>query len=331
MYEQFRKDFLASCSELPKEQAELFLSTLDQISNDYNFSKKTKTKSDSYEIPESVEMYLTCKKFAGLSENTIKSYGIILRLFFQSIQKQPEEVVANDIRYFLYNYQKERNVSSRSLDKYREYIVRFFSWAMEEGYITTNPGKNISTIKHEEPPRIALTQIELEYLRNSCKTLREKAILEFLYSTGCRVSEMAIVKKGDINWIDKSVYLFGKGKKHRLSFINAKAEVAIKNYLNSRSDTSDFLFVSERAPHGQLKRDAYEKIIRNIVKRTPEVQGKHITPHTFRHTMATTALRGGMPITDISKLLGHEKIDTTMIYAKTSTEELREGHKRFII
>lgn len=155
--------------------------------------------------------------------------------------------------------------------------------------------------------------------------------MEFLYSTGCRVSEMSAVKKKDINWLDNSVRLFGKGKKHRLSFINAKAEVAIKNYLNSRKDDSEFLFVSERAPHGQLSKDAYEKIIRNIVKRTPEVQGKHITPHTFRHTMATTALRGGMPITDISKLLGHEKIDTTMIYAKTSTEEIREGHKRFVI
>lgn len=155
--------------------------------------------------------------------------------------------------------------------------------------------------------------------------------MEFLYSTGCRVSEMSAVKKKDINWLDNSVRLFGKGKKHRLSFINAKAEVAIKNYLNSRKDDSEFLFVSERAPHGQLSKDAYEKIIRNIVKRTPEVQGKHITPHTLRHTMATTALRGGMPITDISKLLGHEKIDTTMIYAKTSTEEIREGHKRFVI
>lgn len=331
MYEQFRNDFLASNSNLSKEELNRMLEALDKISNNYDFERKQEIKSDSYTLPESVEMYLTCKKISGLSENTIKNYRITLNTFFKTVQKAPSEIVANDIRFFLYNYQKERNVSSRSLDKYREYIVRFFSWAVEEGYINTNPGKNISSIKHEEPPRVALTQIELEYLRNSCKTLREKAILEFLYSTGCRVSEMSAVKKKDINWLDNSVRLFGKGKKHRLSFINAKAEVAIKNYLNSRKDDSEFLFVSERAPHGQLSKDAYEKIIRNIVKRTPEVQGKHITPHTFRHTMATTALRGGMPITDISKLLGHEKIDTTMIYAKTSTEEIREGHKRFII
>lgn len=331
MYEQFRNDFLASNSNLSKEELNRMLEALDKISNNYDFERKQEIKSDSYTLPESVEMYLTCKKISGLSENTIKNYRITLNTFFKTVQKAPSEIVANDIRFFLYNYQKERSVSSRSLDKYREYIVRFFSWAVEEGYISTNPGKNISSIKHEEPPRVALTQIELEYLRNSCKTLREKTILEFLYSTGCRVSEMSAVKKKDINWLDNSVRLFGKGKKHRLSFINAKAEVAIKNYLNSRKDDSEFLFVSERAPHGQLSKDAYEKIIRNIVKRTPEVQGKHITPHTFRHTMATTALRGGMPITDISKLLGHEKIDTTMIYAKTSTEEIREGHKRFVI
>lgn len=259
MYEQFRNDFLASNSNLSKEELNRMLEALDKISNNYDFERKQEIKSDSCTLPESVEMYLTCKKISGLFENTIKNYRITLNTFFKTVQKAPSEIVANDIRFFLYNYQKERNVSSRSLDKYREYIVRFFSWAVEEGYINTNPGKNISSIKHEEPPRVALTQIELEYLRNSCKTLREKAILKFLYSTGCRVSEMSAVKKKDINWLDNSVRLFGKGKKHRLSFINAKAEVAIKNYLNSRKDDSEFLFVSERAPHGQLSKDAYEK------------------------------------------------------------------------
>lgn len=133
------------------------LEALDKISNNYDFERKQEIKSDSYTFPESVEMYLTCKKISGLSENTIKNYRITLNTFFKTVQKAPSEIVANDIRFFLYNYQKERSVSSRSLDKYREYIVRFFSWAVEEGYISTNPGKNISSIKHEEPPRVALT------------------------------------------------------------------------------------------------------------------------------------------------------------------------------
>lgn len=102
------------------------LEALDKISNNYDFERKQEIKSDSYTLPESVEMYLTCKKISGLSENTIKNYRITLNTFFKTVQKAPSEIVANDIRFFLYNYQKERSVSSRSLDKYREYIVRFF-------------------------------------------------------------------------------------------------------------------------------------------------------------------------------------------------------------
>jgi integrase/recombinase XerD len=113
--------------------------------------------------------------------------------------------------------------------------------------------------------------------------------------------------------------------------LNAKAEVALINYLDSRNDDIEFLFVSMKSPHDNLKKDGIEKIIRNIAKRASKHIGKHITPHILRHTTATTALQSGMPIADISKLLGHESIDTTMIYAKTSLEDVRSGHKKHII
>ena len=176
-----------------------------------------------------------------------------------------------------------------------------------------------------------MTQIELEYIRKACNTLRDKAIVEFLYSTGCRVSELCGVKKSDIDWTNKSVHLYGKGKKHRTSYINAKSEITLLTYLESRDDSSDYLFVSERKPHGQLKRDAVEKVIRQIAERASNNIQKPISPHIFRHTCATTALNNGMPIEDISKLLGHESISTTIIYSKVSMESVQSNHKKYVI
>lgn len=153
----------------------------------------------------------------------------------------------------------------------------------------------------------------------------------FLYSTGARVSELAIIKKSDINWYEKSVRLFGKGRKHRVSFLNAKAEVALIKYLESRDDNCEYLFVSIKKPYQNLSKDGIEKIVRNIARRASANIGKHITPHILRHIAAITALQNGMSIADIGKLLGHKIIEITIIYAKSSLEDVRTNHKKYII
>lgn len=332
MYERFRNDFLLELANQKVDNTIKILQALDKVSAKYDIKlRETGLSVIADEPPALVKMYLVCKKIQGLSDATITNYKILLSLFFRSIGKQPQVVTTNDIRIFLYKYQKEKGISFRTLDKYREYISRFFIWAYEDGYIETNPARGIAPIKYEEKPRESLTQLELEYLRASCQSIEEKAIIEFLYSTGCRVSELSNVKKDNINWSDKSVHLFGKGKKHRTSFINAKAEVALLKYLDSRDDDCEYLFVSSRKPYRQMHKEGIEKIVRNISARASTLTGKHITPHVLRHTTATIALRSGMPITDISKLLGHEKIETTMIYAKSSLEDVRAGHKKYIV
>ena len=332
MYEQLRNDFLMALSNVQEMSVEAALKSLDQVAMKYEV--KLKTADLVYcdgELPEMVQTYLVCKKMAGLTEGTLNNYKIILNVFFKEVKVEPQFITANEIRKFLYMYQEQKDVSRRTIDKYREYITRFFTWAHNEGYIQSNPARNVTAIKYEEKPREALTQVELEYLRMACETVRERAIIEFLYSTGARVSELAVMKKGDINWYEKSVHLFGKGRKHRISFLNAKAEVALAKYLESRKDDSEFLFVSIKKPYRNLSKDGIEKIVRNIARRASGNIGKHITPHVLRHTTATTALQSGLPIADISKLLGHESIDTTMIYAKSSLDDVRSGHKKHIV
>lgn len=333
-YEHLKNDFLLKLEEsLPKltiSDLNKICKSLDLSAYAYTISKKeTALVPVADNMPSLVKVYLVVKKTEGLSSGTLDNYARILKLFFAFVGKKPEDVTANDIRMFIYQYQQQKNVSDRTLDKYREYICWFFHWAHTEEYITKNPGRPIRAIKYEQRERQSLTQLELEYLRLACRTLREKAILEFLYSTGCRVSELTNVKLSDINWKEGTVVLFGKGKKYRLGYINAKCEVALNEYLKFRSSDSLYLFVSERAPHGKLTKNSIENSIKRIASRSKVA--KHVTPHIIRHTTATQAINNGMAIEEISKMLGHASVETTMIYAKVSKENIQTQHSKCII
>jgi integrase/recombinase XerD len=334
MYEHFRNEVQCAAADqgMPPETIIDVLGLLDNLAARYEIHKKETSLSLFHdELPEIVKIYLVSKKIEGLAQTTLDTYLRTLTLFFREIRKPPAQITTNDIRVYLYRYQQERACTNRSLDKYRQYLASFFCWAVDEGYVQCNPMKTIPAIKYEKKQRKNLTQLELEYLRNSCQTSRERAVIEFLFSTGCRVSEIAGVKKADVDWNARTVHLFGKGSKHRTSYLNAKAEVTLKAYLDTRADDSEFLFVTERKPYRQLTTCALEKIVRNIASRTSSQMNTHVTPHVLRHTTATLALQNGMPIADISKLLGHEKIETTMIYAHTCMESVQAGHRKFVI
>ena len=333
-YEQMKNRFLVELSaQLPYASAteiEKISLALDISAYNYEFKKKEVSMIPYVSpIPEMLKTYLVVKKTEGLSEGTLQNYMRILTSFFNWANKPPEKIEANDIRMFIYEYQRNRKVTDRTLDKYREMICWFFHWAHTEEYIPKNPGRGVKTIKHETKERVALNQLELEYLRGACKTERDKAILEFFYSTGCRVSELVGVKMNDINWEEKTVHLFGKGKKHRASFINAKCEVALKEYLNTRKGKSDYLFVGERFPYENLTKNAVEKVVKDISVRSGVT--KTVTPHILRHTTATQAVNNGMAIEDVSSLLGHSNVNTTMIYAKVSKARVHNEHTRCVI
>lgn len=198
-------------------------------------------------------------------------------------------------------------------------------WAANEGYIGSNPCRNIKPIKFERPQRKPLTGIELEMLRNACTSLKDKAIVEMFYSTGCRVTELERLDITDVDFQKKEVYLFGKGNKHRTSYLNAKAELAIRNYLSSRNDNNPALFVSDREPHNRIKKAAIEKRVRKLGE-TSGI-GRRVYPHLIRHTIATDGLDRGMPVEEVQQILGHVNIATTMIYAEVSKANVKNDHR----
>lgn len=329
--ENFAKDFMVRLDgKVSNEDMVTILQELQMFTSNYDIQKKeTNIVLYDDQLPDCYKVYMVAKKLEGLSEGTLKTYDLYLKDFLMSVNKSISCITTDDIRIYLYNFQKNRHVGNRSLDGRRLVINTFFQWCTDEGYITQNPCRQIRPIKYESKLREPLTGIEMELIRDACRTYREKAIIELFYSTGCRVSELVTLNKDDIDFRKGEVHLFGKGNKHRLSYINAKAEVALKKYLFTRKDDNEALFVSERKPYNRIKKTGVEKIVREIGERS-EV-GRRVYPHLIRHTTATDALERGMNVAEVQKILGHEKLDTTMIYAKVCQENVKYDHKRYIV
>ena len=144
-------------------------------------------------------------------------------------------------------------------------------------------------------------------------------------STACRVSEMVGLNRKDVDLLTGEAVVMGKGAKERTVYLNAPAKWYLKQYFESRKDDNPALFVSELQPFNRLEISGIEILIRRLGR---TVNAKAF-PHKLRHTAATNALRRGMPIEQVQKMLGHEKIDTTLIYAKIVCDDVKYAHNKY--
>lgn len=331
MKEIFVSNLMAKLSAIIPAELLMEVRTIIELHlDDYEISKRN-TEVILYEdfTPSWYQSYIVSQKIEGMSDNSLRQYMMYLKNFFewlQNVQKPIEKITPNDLRVYLYTLQKTRNISNRTLDGRRSVLHAFLEWSANEGYLNKNPCRAIGVIKYERRERKPLTAIEMEQIRKACRTIREKAMVEFFYSTGCRVTELTRLDKGDVDFEKNEVILFGKGNKHRTSYLSARAKLMLIDYLKSRKGDSEALFISERAPYERLKKPAVEKIIREIGERS-EVT-RRIFPHLIRHTTATDCLNRGMDITEVQEILGHEDVATTMIYAKRSSESVKFNHQR---
>lgn len=273
--------------------------------------------------------YLVSKKISGLSENSLKLYDLYIYDFISNMNKDISDVNNIDIKLYLFNYQNMHKISNRTLESRRIIICSFFTWLFNNEYLPKNPAANIEPIKYEKKHRKSMSEMDLEKIRKYVTDVRDTAIIEMLYSTGCRITELVTLNRDDIDFQSKEVKLFGKGAKHRVSFLNARAELSLKNYLKTRKDNNPALFVSSKAPHERLKKFGIEKFIREMNNNISLTT--YVTPHIFRHTTATMALNRGMNVVDVSKILGHSKLETTMEYITSNFDKIKSYHKNVII
>lgn len=310
-------------TELAKRLSETFsggtpvtAEALAAILKDYSITKESdEQRSD---LNRRIKYYLGAKRIDGLSDKTLGNYRCNLEMFAARVNKSAAKVTTDDIRGYISYLDETRHLKDTSLQTHINILRAFFGWLHTEERIKKNPMSKIKSLKLDKKgARQALTVEELERLRDACKTYREKALIEFLVSTGCRLSEIAQLRAADLNLADRSVQVTGKGDKDRVVYFSVRARLMVQEYIVQRKG-GDGLFVSNKSPYEPLKPRAIQRIVRSLSERAG-LEGR-VHPHLLRHTFATHALNGGMDVTVIQRLLGHEDIATTQIYAELNEE-----------
>ena len=310
------------------DQARQLRVVLENELYQYDLQQATLSLVPVNNIMDKVKLYLACKKLDGLSESTLNSYQRILYKFSRVMQKDLETIDVMDIRVYLAMHTKS-GLKNSSIATLISVLKSFFVWLENEEYLKKSPMRKIRNIKTNKYIRKALTPEELEMLRDACLSQRDKAIVEFFYSTGCRLDEAQQLDKKHIDWSTGKITVLGKGKKERIVFLNAKSKVHLWKYIELRSDNNDALFVCERQPHGKLGRRTFQTIFNELGKRAGI--NKDVYPHLIRHTMATNMLNNGASLAEVQKYLGHTSPASTQIYAQLDNEVMQQSHKKHVI
>lgn len=297
-----------------------------------------------------IKKFIIAKTARGLSKNTIREYKRSLLEIFQRIGKPYSQITADDIRIYLAIRVNRDKVSKTTANNERRNLSAFYTWLQKEEILLKNPMSKVEAIKETKKKKKAFDNMELEKIRYACHNEYERALVEVLISTWARITEVSEMQIDDID--GNKIIVHGKGDKYREVYLTAKAQLAIETYLKLRKDGSPYLFpkgvkmkemtkkgISPKNLHKwwinpnnivNEKRDSgsLEATIRNIGKRA-DVSNVH--PHRFRRTGATMALKAGMPLIEVSKLLGHESVGTTQIYLDIDDSQLEATHERYVV
>lgn len=214
-----------------------------------------------------VELFLAAKRIEGCSEKSLKYYKATIETMINSIGKEVNQIMTDDLRTYLTDYQKRKNSSRVTIDNIRRILSSFFSWLEDEDYIIKSPVRRIHKVKTATNIKETYTDEALELLRDNCTELRDLAMIDMLASTGMRVGEMVLLNREDINFNERECVVFGKGDKERIVYFDARTKIHLLNYLESRNDDEPALFVSLRAPHNRLKIGGIETRLREMGKK----------------------------------------------------------------
>ena len=274
-----------------------------------------------------VDNFIAAKKLEGCSERTLAFYKNTIDKMLKAIAKNIKAITTEDLRKYLSEYQNNNSVSKVTIDNIRRNLSSFFSWLEDENYILKSPVRRIHRVKAVTSVKETYSDEDLERLRDGCTEKRDLALIDILASTGMRVGELVRLNRFDINFNERECVVFGKGDKERIVYFDARTKIHLQNYLDERNDDNPALFVGLKAPYDRLTIGGVETRIKKLGERL-EIEKVH--PHKFRRTMATTAIDKGMPIEQVQKLLGHEKIDTTLHYAMVKQSNVKNAHRKYI-
>lgn len=299
---------------------------INAVLKDYTIQRETEEERN--DLYKRIWQYLGAKRIDGLSPRTLANYKYTLEMFMDRVKKPVSRITTDDIRTYITYLSETRGLKETSLQSHINVLRAFFSWLLIEEKIKKNPMLKIHSLKFDKKSaRQALSAEELERFRDACENYRDKALVEFLVSSGCRLSEVAGLNMADLNLAERSVTVHGKGDKDRVVYFSVRARLMLQEYAKERKGGTG-LFVSTKSPYLPLKPRAIQRIIHSISERAGLAGRVH--PHLLRHTFATHALNSGMDISAIQRLLGHEDIATTQIYAAMNEDVVRHQYNKFV-
>ena len=278
-------------------------------------------------------LWLEC----GLSKNTLSAYRIDLNYLYKWLNKQSICLLTAG-RPMLLNYLNDRfdqGYSARSSARTLASMRRFYRWLLREEFISTDPTLNIDSPKLPLNLPKAIGEAQVERLLdapnlNTAVGMRDRAMIELMYASGLRVTELITLTMNQINTQQGVVRIFGKGSVERLVPMGEIAEEWIKRYINDarisllKADESNALFISNTG--GFMSRQAFWYRIKYYAT-IADIRG-HISPHTLRHAFATHLLNHGADLRCVQSLLGHSSISTTQIYAHLAKERLKSIYNK---
>lgn len=288
---------------------------------------------DLKELIDEFLRYLRIDK--GYSENTINSYKVDLEKFLDYNKNKNINSISNDDIKDYVKWLKNINLNEKSISRNISCLKSFYKFLVIEKIVKNNPSESLFSLKIKKSLPNILTEDEvlklLDIKLNDNFSYRNKAMLELMYATGLRVSELVNLKLQDIDLSQDIVRTFGKGSKERVIPIGDYAKEYLEKYIYEyrglmlKKTNNEYLFLNN---HGnKMTRQGFFKIIKKIAKENGI--DKDLSPHTLRHSFASHLLKYGADLRTIQELLGHSDISTTQIYTHITNEELRKNYKDF--
>lgn len=282
-----------------------------------------------------MKIFKASKLVSGRTDGTLKQYMSELRCCRTAIGKRFKDITTMDLRWYFGMLKEQRGNKMTTIQNKMHYLNSFYQFLLNEGIITSNPLSRIEAPKVGKEFKKPFSHEEMEAIRNGCTNARDRALVEFLYSTGLRVSELVSLNVGDINMEMREFVVKGKGNKERIVYFSPTAHFYLKDYLNwrkKREGISDYdlkrkpLFSHVKRSYDRISKTGVEVICRKL---GISCGVGNVHPHRFRRTFATNMAARGMKLQEIAKLMGHCKLETTMIYCEIVQNGIKNSYQKF--
>ena len=312
---------------MDNEQAMRLQAVLGKVLMKYKIAENDNNTAVESTNEQMVTKFIEAKRIEGCSEKTLVYYRKTIDTMLVDVGKEVVHIITEDLRSYLTRYQERKQLSRVTVDNVRRILSSFFSWLEDEDYILKSPVRRIHKVKTTVNIKETYSDEALESMRDNCEEPRDLAMIDMLASTGMRVGEMVLLNRTDINFNERECVVLGKGNKERMVYFDARTKIHLQNYLDSRTDNNEALFVTLRFPYNRLTINGIETRLRELGKK---LGMKKVHPHKFRRTLATMAIDKGMPIEQLQKLLGHKRIDTTLHYAMVKQSNVKAAHRKYV-